>query len=63
MIFAATEGVEVGHELGTPVLPKMKLEDTRFNGEIKWVELSVGEDDQSHLIQPEDFIHMMMSRQ
>jgi len=63
MIFGATEGVEVGRELGTPVLPKTKLEATVFNGEIKWVELTVGDDDQSHLVEPADYIHMIMSRQ
>jgi arylsulfatase len=62
MIFG-TEGVEVGRELGTTVLPKRKPEDSFFNGEIKWVELSVGDDDQSHMIDPEDYLSMIMSRQ
>jgi arylsulfatase len=62
MIFG-TEGVEVGRELGTTVLPKRKPEDSFFNGEIKWVELTIGDDDQSHMIDPEDFLHMIMSRQ
>ena len=63
MIFSATEGVEIGRELGTTVLPKSNPEASVFNGEIKWVELSIGDDDHSHLIEPEDFIHMIMSRQ
>jgi arylsulfatase len=62
MIFG-TEGVEIGRELGTTVLPKRKPESTFFNGEIKWVELSVGDDDQTHMIPAEDFLHMIMSRQ
>jgi arylsulfatase len=62
MIFG-TEGVEVGRELGTTVLPKRKPESTIFNGEIKWVELSVGDDDHSHMIDPEDYLSMIMSRQ
>jgi arylsulfatase A-like enzyme len=62
MIFG-TEGVEVGRELGTTVLPKRKPESTIFNGEIKWVELSAGDDDQSHMIDPEDYLSMIMSRQ
>ena len=61
--FSATEGLEIGQELGTPVTPKMRAEDTVFNGEIKWVELSVGDDDQSHLISPDDYWHMLMTRQ
>jgi arylsulfatase A-like enzyme len=63
MIFSATEGVDIGRELGTCVLPKAKTEASVFNGKIKWVELSIGDDDQSHLVDPEDFIHMIMSRQ
>jgi arylsulfatase A-like enzyme len=63
MIFSATEGVDIGRELGTTVLPKSKPEASVFNGKIKWVELSVGDDDQSHLVDPEEFIHMIMSRQ
>ncbi len=63
VVFSATEGLEIGRELGTPVLPKAKAEHTVFNGEIQWVELSIGDDDHSHLIQPEDYMHMIMSRQ
>jgi arylsulfatase len=63
MIFSATEGVDIGRELGTTVLPKSKPAASVFNGKIKWVELSIGDDDQSHLVDPEDFIHMIMSRQ
>jgi arylsulfatase A-like enzyme len=63
MIFSATEGADIGRELGTCVLPKAKTAASVFNGKIKWVELGVGDDDQSHLVDPEDFIHMIMSRQ
>jgi len=63
VIFSATEGLDIGHELGTPVTPNAKAEDTVFNGEIKWVELSVGDDDHSHMITPEDYMHMIMSKQ
>ena len=63
MIFSATEGVEIGRELGTTVMPKSNPKASVFNGEIKWVELSIGDDDHTHMIDPEDFIHMIMSRQ
>jgi arylsulfatase len=63
MIYSATEGLDIGRELGTPVLPGQTARDTVFNGEIKWVELSVGADDQSHLIAPDDYMHMLMSKQ
>ena len=63
MIFSATEGVEIGRELGTTVMPKSNPKASVFNGEIKWVELSIGDDDHTHMVEPEDFIHMIMSRQ
>jgi arylsulfatase len=63
MIFSATEGLEIGRELGTPVFPKASIESTIFNGEIDWVELSIGQDDQSHLIDPEDHMQLLMSKQ
>ncbi|HYX77021.1 MAG TPA: sulfatase/phosphatase domain-containing protein, partial [Gaiellaceae bacterium] len=63
MIFSATEGLEIGRELGTTVLPGSSPEKTVFTGEIKWVELSVGEDDQSHLIDAEDHLQLLMSQQ
>lgn len=63
MIFSPTEGVDIGRELGTTVLPMSSPELTVFNGEIKWVELSVADDDQSHLISPDDMLKLIMSRQ
>ncbi len=63
VIFSATEGLDIGRELGTPVMPKAKVEETVFTGEIKLVELSIGDDDHSHMIDPEDYMHMIMSKQ
>jgi arylsulfatase A-like enzyme len=63
MVFSATEGLEIGRELGTPVFPRATIESTVFNGEIDWVELSIGEDDHTHLIDPEDHIQLLMSKQ
>jgi arylsulfatase len=61
--FSATEGLEIGRELGTTVLPRSSPEKTMFTGEIKWVELSIGADDQSHLIDAEDHLQLLMSQQ
>jgi arylsulfatase len=63
MIFSATEGLEIGQELGTTILPDSTPADTVFTGEIKWVELSIGEDDHGHMVDPEDHLHMLMSKQ
>jgi arylsulfatase len=63
MIFSATEGLEIGRELGTTVFPGASVESTVFTGEIDWVELSAGEDDHTHLIAPEDHVQLLMSKQ
>jgi hypothetical protein len=63
MIFSGTEGLEIGRELGTTVLPGANVESTVFTGEIDWVELSIGEDDHSHLIDAEDHLQLLMSKQ
>jgi arylsulfatase A-like enzyme len=63
VVFSATEGLDIGRELGTPVLPSARAEDTIFNGKIKWVELSVGDDDHSHMIAPDDYMRMIMAKQ
>ncbi|HEX6874462.1 MAG TPA: arylsulfatase [Nocardioidaceae bacterium] len=63
MIFSATEGLDIGRESGTCVQPTMSPEETVYTGAIKWVELSIGPDDHAHLVNPDDLLHMVMSKQ
>jgi arylsulfatase len=63
MVFSATEGIEIGRELGTTVMPGMDVASTVFSGDIAWVELSIGDDDHSHLIDPEDHLQLLVARQ
>ena len=62
MVFG-TETAEIGHELGTPVLPGTAPADTVFNGTIRWVHLTTGEDDYSQMAEPEDVIQMLVAKQ
>ncbi|MDW5562679.1 MAG: arylsulfatase [Methanomassiliicoccus sp.] len=62
MIFSATEGLDIGCETGTSVLG-VDLQRTVFNGEIKWVEITAGADNHSHMVKPEDLMHMLFSKQ
>jgi arylsulfatase len=62
-IFSATEGLDVGNETGTTVTPDYTVDTSEFTGEIKWVELKVGDDGHEHMVDPEDLIHVLMSRQ
>lgn len=63
MTLTVSETAEVGRELGTPVLPGIPTGRTELNAGIKWVELTTGADDHSHLIDPEDIIHMLLTKQ
>jgi arylsulfatase len=62
-IFSADEGVDVGRETGTAVAPGCTVGTSGFTGEINWVELSVGDDDHTHLVDREDHVHVLMARQ
>jgi arylsulfatase len=39
------------------------VETSAFTGQINRVELKVGEDDHTHLLDPQDHIHVLMARQ
>jgi hypothetical protein len=62
-IFSADEGLDVGSETGTTVALEYDVDNSGFSGEIGWVELKVGSDDHSHLIDPEDHVRVLMARQ
>ena len=62
-VFSADEGLDIGLETGTAVSPECDVDSSEFTGEINWVELKAGGDDHSHLVDPEDIIHVVMSRQ
>jgi arylsulfatase len=62
-VFSADEGLDVGCETGTAVAPGTAVADTPFTGAINWVELKVGDDDHTHLIDPDDHISVLMARQ
>ena len=63
LIFSADEGLDVGREIGTAVAPECDVESSEFTGEINWVELKVGDDDHSHMVDPEELLHVLMTRQ
>ena len=61
-VFSADEGADVGCETGTTVAADLDVEASAFTGQINWVELKTGEDDHTHLLDPEDHIHVLMAR-
>jgi arylsulfatase A-like enzyme len=62
-IFSADEGLDIARETGTTVAAEYDVEDSAFTGQINWVELKVGKDDHTHLIDPEEHIQVLMARQ
>jgi arylsulfatase A-like enzyme len=62
-IFSADEGLDIGRETGTTVAPEYDVEGSVFTGQINWVELKIGEDDHTHLLDPEEHIQVLMARQ
>jgi arylsulfatase A-like enzyme len=62
-IFSADEGLDIGRETGTTVAPEYDVEGSVFTGQINWVELKVGDDDHSHMVDPQDHLQVLMARQ
>jgi arylsulfatase A-like enzyme len=63
MIFSADETTDVGRESGTPVTADYTTANSRFTGQIRWVQIDLGTDDHDHFIDPDERIRVAMSKQ
>jgi arylsulfatase A-like enzyme len=63
MIYSADETCDLAADTGTPVSDDYTAETSRFSGVINWVQLDAGDDDQDHLITPEERLRVAMARQ
>jgi hypothetical protein len=63
VVFSADKGVGVGIEARKAVAPDCSPKSSAFTGEINWVELEVGDDDHSHMLDPEEHTRVLMGRQ
>jgi len=63
MIYSADETCDLGSDTGTPVSDDYTSEGSAFTGKINWVQLDAGNDDQDHLITPEERLRVAMARQ
>src|SRR5215211_3206866 len=65
MVFSADETADVGYEGGTAVSDDYTPEASRFGGDIKWVQIDIGEDaeDADHLVSPEERLRVAMAKQ
>ncbi|SDE11686.1 arylsulfatase [Rhodococcus tukisamuensis] len=62
MVFSADETTDIGEDYGMPVSAGY-TGPTRFNGRIDVVQIDVGDDDHSHLIDPAEVSRVAVSRQ
>ncbi|HEY9311303.1 arylsulfatase [Williamsia sp.] len=62
MIFSADETTDIGDDYGLPVSAAY-AGASKFNGRIDVVQIDIGDDDHSHLIDPEDISRVAISRQ
>jgi len=65
MLFSADETADFGHEEGTTVSADYTAANSRFTGELNWVQIDVGEDaaDADHMISPEERFRVAMTLQ
>jgi arylsulfatase A-like enzyme len=62
LVFSADETTDIGDDYGMPVSTEY-AEASRFNGRIDVVQIDVGADDHSHLIDPVEVARIAISRQ
>lgn len=65
MLFSADETTDVGGDTATPVSDDYAAHDSRFTGEVAWVQIDVDEAaaDADHLISPDERFRIAMARQ
>ena len=63
MAYSADEACDVGADTGSPASPDYGASGNKFTGEIKWVQIDIGDDGHDHLIRPEDRIKIAMAKQ
>ncbi len=62
-VFSADDGCDVGEDSGAPVSPDYGPVDNGFNGEIRGVQISISDDPDNHVVDPQDAIRAALGRQ
>jgi hypothetical protein len=63
LYYSFDEGLDAGVDTGMPVYEGYKTPNGRFTGVILWAEIKFGNDDHSHLIDPEEHLAAAMRHQ
>jgi arylsulfatase A-like enzyme len=61
--FSADETADIGVDHGSQVSDRYNDTNSRFTGDIEWVQIDLGDDSHDHLITPEDRMRVAMARQ
>jgi arylsulfatase A-like enzyme len=62
-LISLDETLDVGTDAGTPVTDDYPARGNEFNGKIKWVQIDLGPDDHSHMIDLEHMAHVRLVKQ
>ena len=63
LVFSADETCDLGEDTGSQVSSEYTAAQSRFTGDIHWVQIDVGSDDSDHLVSPEERLKVAMARQ
>ncbi|MFV8164394.1 arylsulfatase [Mycobacterium sp. 134] len=63
MAYSADEACDVGADTGSPASPDYGPTGNKFNGEIDWVQIDIGDDSHDHLITAADRLKVAMAKQ
>jgi hypothetical protein len=63
MYFSFDEALDVGRDTGMPAYEGYTSHQGVFTGTINWVQIDLGLDDHSHLIDPEEWLAAAMRHQ
>lgn len=61
--FSMEEGMDVGRDTASPVTDDYPVANNAFTGAIHWVKIDIGQDDASHLLDPELVLNSVMAQQ
>jgi len=63
LYYSFDEGMDVGMDSGMPVYEGYRTPQGKFTGTIEWVEVKLGDDDHTHLVDPEEHLAAAMRHQ
>jgi arylsulfatase len=63
IVFSADETADIGVDHGSQVSDRYTDTNSRFTGDIEWVQIDLGDDSHDHLVPPEDRMRVAIARQ